>query len=819
MDLRRTIKPSQRLREQQQFPSPPSPAPQTSSLFLHPDDANSKVFHAIHKAFTSVDNRAMTVKDLSDLAMAHGLVCQNASAASQAITSYLRSHIQRCEVEQDQPLLLKHTLSGTSADDNLLPALYSRSGGSRLETGPSRSTNFRRGTTVWYLSRATGAACPFARAGIRLSDSTQPTQFCGHKRKRRSLRGLSSRAEEPLSDHDSVSASEEYDSSGDFDSEDDAPPPKQRLTLKLPTLAQLKSRQNTTSGSCSTHTSILIPPYTLSMDSSPDYPSYISRRSPSVPHSVASGASPPPESDEESLHMSDIEMEDEDNNDGVPVQMFDDMDDDDEDDDEDEDEDYDHGFSSSEFDPEDGESPGPRSPSAPPLQAVSVKEEPTDVQGILDQWEDVLDADLHTAKLGSFNLPDPTSVKQDHPLSDFDWEWDSNYKDWNSSPSTSSSPPIKQEEEPTLTLSFSGPSFSTWRQPDLSSPLSPTSLFPDETVHDDSAIRPSVTDAALTQSLSTLIHELSVSSPTVSQPPPVSCVSPSDTRIKRGERAKDPDVVVVKTCVPCTPEICATQVEGISVYQTSLGQHTLLRRIDTDFVNLSPIFIYAQTPHPVLSTIPGATLVTRASTHVQGMWVPLSAARAYIKDHPLRAAQDAASVDLFLSDSLVERFPSALRQFVLSERQANLTGQFGKSFGESDRTATPAALAMSATSLTSRTTDDDRSTAPYQLSSLAPLSLSPSLPPPPLSATEEKIFDELCVNLEWEKDSPDPVIFDSPPTSPLSSCPPSPEIPPLPLPLPSHSRTQSTETDKPLRRSKRVADAKAARTRTRPIRA
>ncbi|KAK7466960.1 hypothetical protein VKT23_004024 [Stygiomarasmius scandens] len=797
----------QRLPEQLLHPQP----------LFHPDDANSKVFHAIRRALLSEDNRAMTVKDLSDLAMAHGLVCQNGSAASQAVTSYLRAHSHRCELEQDQPLLLKHTLSGSSSDDNLLPALYSRSGGSRLEAGPSRSTNFRRGTTVWYLSRATGAACPFARAGIRLSDYTQPSQFCGHKRKRRSLRTLH-RSDEPLSDRDS----EEYDSSTDTDTDDDAPPPKQRLTLKLPTLAQLKSRYNTSPDSCLSRPSILIPPYPPSTDF-PSHPSL--RRSPSVPCSVASGASPPPESDEEPLYISDIDMEeqidDEDEDDRVPVQMFDEDDDQDQDV-EDEDDDDENGFSS-DFDPEDGESPGPRSPSAPPLQSVSVKEEPTDVQGILDQWEDVLDADLHTAKFGTFELPELTSIKQDHPLSDFDWEWDTNHKEWSSSPSASSSPPIKQEEEPTLSLSFSGPSFSTWRQPDLSSPLSPTSLFPDEPVHDYSTVRskaPSAADVALTQSLTSLIHELSVSSPTVSQPLPISCVSPSDTRIKKGEQT-DPSVVIVKTCEPCMPEICATQVEGIPVYQTSLGQYILLRRIDTDFVNLSPILTYARSPHPVLTTIPGAAVVTKGSPHVQGMWVPLPAARAYVKDHPLRAPQEAVSVDLFLSDSLVERFPSALRDFVFGERQANLTGQFGKSFGESDRAATPAALAMSAMSLASRATDDDNSASRYQLSSLAPLSLSPTLPPP-LSATEEKIFDELCVNLEWENDNPDPAgppTFDSPPSSPLSSCPPSPEIPPVPLPLPSHARTRSTETNKPLRRSRRVAEAKTARTRTRSTRA
>jgi hypothetical protein len=97
------------------------------------------------------------------------------SAASQAITTYIRTHARRCEDEQDAPLLVKHTLSGTLADDDLAPALYSLAGGAQATVAPSgnRRTNFRKGTTVWYLSRTAGASCPFARAGIRVCDYTE----------------------------------------------------------------------------------------------------------------------------------------------------------------------------------------------------------------------------------------------------------------------------------------------------------------------------------------------------------------------------------------------------------------------------------------------------------------------------------------------------------------------------------------------------------------------------------------------------------------------------------------------------------------------
>lgn len=162
------------------------------------------------------------------------------SAAGQAITTYIRAHLQRCEVQQDHPLLLRHVLSGTASDDDLLPALHSRSGGAHCALNPSenRVTNFRRGTMVWYLSRAAGAPCPFARCGIRLcnynelgkvdtlaaysgdkkgeKDRPRRVELCGQKRKRL----LRSTHANKGSDSDSMS-------------DEEKPPPKVKLTLRL----------------------------------------------------------------------------------------------------------------------------------------------------------------------------------------------------------------------------------------------------------------------------------------------------------------------------------------------------------------------------------------------------------------------------------------------------------------------------------------------------------------------------------------------------------------------------------------------------------
>ncbi|VDB91447.1 unnamed protein product [Peniophora sp. CBMAI 1063] len=259
---------------------------------LHPEDSSSKVFIAIGRSFLSVDNRAMTIKDLAEMTLKYGLMCQNVSAAGQAITTYIRNHMQRCEAEQDHPLLSRHVLSGTPSDDDLVPALHSRSGGAHcaLTPGDTRTTNFRRGTLVWFLSKAAGAPCPFARAGIRLSEYTEDgkvgitasgprdrkrerdrrrraqtsAQLCGQKRKRLS-RGCKA---------DGAEAGAETEEEQDPDPR----PPKVKLTLRLrPSLVHASSSSNSPSVTPSisaspapTPVTVPTPPVSRETSESPD---------------------------------------------------------------------------------------------------------------------------------------------------------------------------------------------------------------------------------------------------------------------------------------------------------------------------------------------------------------------------------------------------------------------------------------------------------------------------------------------------------------------------------------------------------------------
>ncbi|KAF8921515.1 hypothetical protein CPB85DRAFT_1428494 [Mucidula mucida] len=916
-DTLRAIKPAPIPRVDNELaPSDLAPFP-SPNVVLHPDDANSKVFHAVARSLLAVDNRAMTVKDLAEMCIHKGLQCQNLNAASQAITTYTRDHLKRCEQEQDQPLLLRHILSGTPSDDKLFPALYSTSGGgcqrdSRSETAPNRTTNFRKGTVIWYLSRVTGAPCPFARAGIRLCDHVDPSltlpkasskrgnhvsaDQCGDKRKRRSTRECVIRATRR-------SGSRSPGPSDDERSDAEAPPAKVKLIVRLkplakcftastpaptqppPSLPQVidlsldsddesdamsvdESDEDSASlvGECSVpqdsipqmypRRSISIPPYSPSNQFS-SYGTYESshvpesepftryRRSASVPYSTAS---PPPDSDEED------DEDDQDSPSGGSQSTstsyahspFDVEDDDD--------------YASSDFYSEFGdndadtsfESPGPRSPfSAAPISLPSIKQEPRDVQGILDAWDDmegssgfVINAPTteEEAKIVEVIGKAATCVLEAGHIKEEDGaDWDVQRYRLSSSPLD-----VKQEDDSDLTLDLHSPSFTSWRTSDMPvSPLSASSPgfdFEDYRSFDEysssplprrgsettwnredhreyDTLRPRANTVAslgglfgadeygpdrnntLTRSLTSLIESLSVNTHSIppipscqdevsresSSPPPV-CISPNDMRLDGSSVFGSNVVAVVDTCQPTTPPISATQVDGLFVYQASLGDQIVLRRIDNDYVNLTAILTHSRSPPPVLSTIPSAVVVKEGPLLLHGTWVPLQVAQTYVNDHPIPTASSTPSktgvLDLFLNERLSDRFPASLRNLVHSNWRQSIPGQFGRRFD-----------ALQARDLAEETVASTPISVEDELPSTTSVLLRYN---EPLTAKEQEIFQSICVNLEWENDEP----------------------PRMPQPVPTEtepepSSSASHESDsRPLRRSKRVANL-AAKTRTR----
>ena len=468
------------------------------------------------------------------------------SAAGQAITTYIRNHLQRCEIQQDHPLLLRHVLSGTPSDDDLVSALHSRSGGAHctLSPGDTRITNFRRGTVVWYLSRAAGVACPFSRAGVRLCDynengrvGTVVSPGKERKRERDRLRRAEQSGQKRKRLPRACATRQDSDSES---SEEDRPPPKVKLTLRLkPSLAYHSStsphtahvsspreivdlskesesedesmsedssdeQERTQEAPCSLpaypRQSIDIPCHTPSIDetfssyspSSSTSPHVSDRpwRSPSVPFSIAS---PPPDSEEEEEEEdddSDVDTDDEDEevaDMGIDMEVADTL--------------LDHtsGYDSPSFDEDEddfddydtqwGESPGPMSPPAQfEDDEVHVKQEPQDVGGFLDAWEslesdatDLKVINVITQAAAGGHISDE-DVQFKHEEEDFDLSRWTPLRDSDDliNPFDRDLLDIKQEEEDVVIPPLEYTSMSP-----LSSPVTPYSTLPTPSTPDD----------------------------------------------------------------------------------------------------------------------------------------------------------------------------------------------------------------------------------------------------------------------------------------------------------------------------------------------
>ncbi|EMD38584.1 hypothetical protein CERSUDRAFT_113768 [Gelatoporia subvermispora B] len=945
----RRIKPAPTLKGK--APATPAEQPQPELLpfppphvVLHPDDATSKVFLAIGRSFMSVDNRAMTIKDLAEMTMKFGLVCQNASAAGQAITTYVRNHLHRCEVQQDQPLLLRHVLSGTVSDDDLVLALHSRVGGAHctLSTSEKRVTNFRRGTTVWYLSRAAGLPCPFSRVGIRLCDYTENGKvgaLCsGRERKRE--RDRLRRAEQCGQKRKRLlRACADKGSDSDSGTEEEKRPPKVKLTLRLkPSLASGSRASSTAastppadpsqprevidlchdsdmesdsdsesddsdSASDSSSSSIEEAPAGTGtgLEATPGFPSSVShsprqdlvhRRSPSVPLSAVSG-SPPPDSedeDEEYEHYSSMM-----GGRRRYVRTWSSIDEDDEDMD----------WSDDFFADVDGEtetqweSPGPRSPSAQFDDDVVVKQEPNDLASYLDAWDKLDTAPPHTSVAdvvaqAAADVDTDSLLRPKREEPDF-WDWngfasaDNFMPDDDStrikqeevdvgmpflvddlltpppdpdSPVSSSSPlsPLTSYGSP-LEASGSGyldarrPSQLMWRDVEL---LGPDSLKPHD-LEDDlwptevPKNKPPVTQSARTDCSALASNVTIIRSPTLRStlpPPPLnftsaaievchgasSCVttgvtspslltsldslslltpvSPNAPEVDSIHRLpvqsdattsiilpsssamREEDDEVIHPSKQYFPPIHVTTLEGLCVYKMALGQHSIIRRVDTDLVNISPIMELLETK--TLDT-PDAEVVNEGPVVLQGTWVPLPTAR--------RITKDIADLSGFLSGDLPQSFPESVRSCHQSVLPRASSEQAPTPQIEHDARPTHHLdLPDASVPWEARTWEEDDVAVnfPFQLDysmfEKAASLVHEVVEESPLSPTEEEMFEVLCSTAEWDRRS---ATTDCTVVEEVTDRPARPSREP-----PCH--------DRPLRRSKRVANAIATRARGRP---
>lgn len=245
-----------------------------------------------------------------------------------------------------------------------------------------------------------------------------------------------------------------------------------------------------------------------------------------------------------------------------------------------------------------------------------------------------------------------------------------------------------------------------------------------------------------------------------------------------------------------------------------LGSSLILRRVDTDFVNISPILQFFGMDQPEPSHLPSSAIVTRGSSFVCGTWAPLATAQDLFRSHSF--------LNNFLSNSLHDRFPGSfqgVRQKATAESSALDFGSHFQSTVDAKRDAT-SSFRLELPPRTVRTpwelgmvpqweVEDHLLSVhpPFTLgsASLKVASAAPDdivIPETPLSPTEEAMFRVLCTAADWESAPP---VDDLPAESFPMDLEPEVTGPELSTEEVAPSTDRAKERARPLRRSKRVA--------------
>jgi len=191
-------------------------------------------------------------------------------------------------------------------------------------------------------------------------------------------------------------------------------------------------------------------------------------------------------------------------------------------------------------------------------------------------------------------------------------------------------------------------------------------------------------------------------------------------------------------------------------------------------------------------------VVSQGSSSVRGTWVPLASAQAAVMGHPHHQ-----SLDMFLSDTLFELFPTPLQDFHRSNAQGRSMSQFGPDFKSTMQSLLPTESATTPEHWDEAGSAHDwvpesPMLLPHPTFSSALDALRGELEEPapetPLSPTEQEMFQALCFMPEWEKESAStqPIDIDV-----------------------SKPKCFENEEHPARRRSRRVANLEAVATRTR----
>ncbi|KAM0754046.1 hypothetical protein T439DRAFT_170310 [Meredithblackwellia eburnea MCA 4105] len=153
----------------------------------------------------------------------------------------------------------------------------------------------------------------------------------------------------------------------------------------------------------------------------------------------------------------------------------------------------------------------------------------------------------------------------------------------------------------------------------------------------------------------------------------------ADTPSTRAGGSKNSSQILVYPTTPLAPVVMATIIQlGVGVYGTNVVdsethvQLSLYRRLDTDYVNgtvlLQSTFSDAKEREVILDGISDTFRVSTGGRGIEGVWVPLAAARRLVSQFPALG-----HLHTFLDDDLCSLFPEPIPSMRKNFREALAT--------------------------------------------------------------------------------------------------------------------------------------------------
>ncbi|KAL5636035.1 hypothetical protein ACGC1H_004747 [Rhizoctonia solani] len=151
----------------------PAQAPLSSREFPPPgvsiasNDLQDSVLMGICRTLAHVDNRALTPRQIVDVAHSVGIIKLGGNTPASTVSTHIRAHLAR----GTPALLLRHSLQPRPRHPSDAPTIEDRA------IGPSADgTSERKKGTAWYLSEAAGFLSPWDRLGIPKPKEPDPDQ-------------------------------------------------------------------------------------------------------------------------------------------------------------------------------------------------------------------------------------------------------------------------------------------------------------------------------------------------------------------------------------------------------------------------------------------------------------------------------------------------------------------------------------------------------------------------------------------------------------------------------------------------------------------